>query len=209
MLGDCASCNADGDPFYVIGSPGGHPQLLGTTLADSSLDQVAAASDGRLAIVAETRGPGMGGRLIWQDRRVEACGVEAAACTAVPSPSSTVTLDPAWSPDGTRLALVGAPYRASPGFPQNIVAAWYDAHQLWLYDPAGRSMRKLNADGAAVPTWSPDGKSMLYVARDSIWLLPRLTGQPVRIAGPLFAPDNWPAYYGQVTWVSQFAWWPG
>lgn len=193
----------------MIGSPGGHPQLLGTTLADSSLDQVAAASDGRLAIVAETRGPGMGGRLIWQDRRVEACGVEAAACTAVPSPSSTVTLDPAWSPDGTRLALVGAPYRASPGFPQNIVAAWYDAHQLWLYDPAGRSMRKLNADGAAVPTWSPDGKSMLYVARDSIWLLPRLTGQPVRIAGPLFAPDNWPAYYGQVTWVSQFAWWPG
>jgi dipeptidyl aminopeptidase/acylaminoacyl peptidase len=205
-LGDCASCNADGDPFYVITSPGAHPQLLGTTLADTGLDQVAAAPDGRLAIVAETPGPGMGGRLIWQDRTVKICG-PVAACAAVPSPASTVTLDPAWSPGGAALALVHAPYRASPAFPQNVVAAWYDAHQLWLYDPARRSLRKLNASGATVPAWSADGRSLLYVAQDGIWLLPSLTGRPARIAGPLFPPGNWPTYYGQIQWLSQFAWW--
>jgi hypothetical protein len=137
---------------------------------------------------------------------VKICGLPAVACANVPSPALTVALDPAWSPGGNMLALVRAPYRASPGFPQNVVAAWYDAHQLWLYDPARRSLRNLNATGASVPAWSADGKSLLYVARDGLWLLPTLAGHPVRIAGPLFSPDNWPAYYGQVQWCSQFAW---
>jgi dipeptidyl aminopeptidase/acylaminoacyl peptidase len=204
--GDCASCNADGDPLYVIAAPGARPRLLGTTLADRSLDQVTAAPDGPLAIVAEIPGPGMGGRLIWQDRTVQICDP---GCVGVPAKPSTVTLDPAWSPEGSWLAFVRAPYRASPGFPQNVVAAWYDAHQLWLYDPARRSLRELNADGASVPTWSADGNSLLYAAQDGIWLLPGLTERPVRIAGPLFPPDNWPTYYGQVDWLSQFAWWRG
>jgi WD40 repeat protein len=206
---NCDSCNADGDPFYVISSPGARPLQLGTTLADSHLGQVTGAPGGQLAIVAEVSGRGIGGRLIWQDRRVEVCGPAAAACTAVPSPPGTVTLDPAWSPDGTTLALVRAPTRASPGFPQPVVARWYGAHELWLYYPATHSLRRLNAPGAAVPAWSADGKSLLYAARDGIWLLPRLTGQPARIATPLFRPGDWPTYYGQVSWMSQFAWWSG
>jgi WD40 repeat protein len=151
----------------------------------------------------------MGGRLIWQDRRVQVCGRAAAACAAVPSPPGTVTLDPAWSPDGTTLALIQAPARASPGFPQPVVARWYGTHQLWLYHPATHSVRRLNARGAAVPAWSADGNSLLYAARDGIWLLPSLTGRPVRIATPLFRPGHWPAYYGQVSWAAQFAWWSG
>lgn len=140
---------------------------------------------------------------------MQICSSSAAACAFVSSQASSVTLDPAWSPDGSTLALVRAPYRASPGFPQNVVAAWYGAHQLWLYDPARRSLRELNAGGASVPAWSADGNSLLYVAQDGIWLLPGLTERPVRIAGPLFPPGNWPTYYGQVDWPSQFAWWRG
>ncbi len=207
-VGACDSCNADGDPFSVIPSPGTQPRRLGLTLADTGLGQVSAAPDGRLAIVAETPGPG-GGRVIWQDRAVIICGLPAGACAGVPQPASTVTLDPAWSPTGGTLVLVRAPYRASPGFPQHAVAAWYSAHQLWLYDPAHGSLRELNATGASVPSWSADGTSLLYVARDALWLLPRLGGQPVQVAGPLFPPGNWPSYYGQVNWVSQFAWWSG
>lgn len=123
-VGDCDSCNADGDPFYVIPSPGAHPRRLGSTLSGSGLDQVAAAPDGQLAIVAEIPGPvnSMGGRVIWQDRTVQICRL-AAACTSVPAPASTVTLDPAWSPAGGTLALVRAPYLASVSFPQNVEPA--------------------------------------------------------------------------------------
>jgi hypothetical protein len=108
------------------------------------------------------------------------------------------------------LAYVVAPYRGSVAFPQNVVTGWYAAHRLWLYRPAARSARQLNAPGASVPVWSADGTSLLYAASDEIWLLPRLAGQSLRIAGPLFPPDHWPlSYYGQLDWASQFAWWPG
>jgi dipeptidyl aminopeptidase/acylaminoacyl peptidase len=206
-LTDSASLNADQDPFYVIPAPGARPRLLGNTLPGSGLDQVAAARRGRLAIVAEAPGAGFG-RLIWQGRRVKVC-LPAAACAVVPSPPGTVTLDPAWSPDAAALALVRAPTRASPGFPQRAVARWYDAHQLWLYHPATHSLTRLNASGAAAPAWSADSNSLLYAARDGIWLLPRPSGRPVRIATPLFQPGHWPSYYGQVGWAAQFAWWSG
>lgn len=71
------------------------------------------------------------------------------------------------------------------------------------------ALRQLDARGAAVPAWSADGKSLLYIARDGIWLLPRLAGPPMRIATPLFPPGNWPSYYGQVDWAAQYAWWSG
>jgi dipeptidyl aminopeptidase/acylaminoacyl peptidase len=201
-VGDCDSCNADGDALYVIPSPRAHPRRLGITLASPGLDPVAAATDGRLAIVAQTRG---GWRLIWQARAVKTCE-PAADCVAIPAPASTVTLDPAWSPGGSTLAVVRAPSRSSASFPQNVMTAWYAAHQLWLYQPARRSLHKLNAPGASAPAWSANGKSLLYAARDDVWLLPTLTGHPVRVAGPLFPPNNWPAYYGQITWATQFAW---
>jgi hypothetical protein len=55
--------------------------------------------------------------------------------------------------------------------------------------------------------WSADGKSLLYVADDGIWLLPTPASAPVEIATPLFARSSWPSYYGQIAWPSQFAWW--
>jgi WD40-like Beta Propeller Repeat len=205
-LADSASLSADQVPFYVISAPGVRPRRLGYTLPGGATDAVAATASGWLAITDEPIG-GSGGREIWQGTRVEACALGTAACIAVWPSRSAVTLDPAWSPDGATLAFVRAPSRASPAFSQRVVAAWYRAHRLWLYRPAGHRMRRLDAPGASAPAWSADGRSLLYAATDGIWLLPRPDGRPVRIAHPLFRPGSWPAYYGQVGWAAQFAWW--
>jgi hypothetical protein len=201
--------NNDQTPLDAIPAPGKPVRLLGYTLSDGYAPQAAAAPSGWLAIV---NNPDLRdvGRIIWEDKRVEVCHPGLGSCVAVPSPRSAVTLDPAWSPDSSELAYVRAPYRVSAGYPQAVTVAWYAAHQLWLYHPATGSRRELDAAGASVPVWSADGKSLLYVAQDGIWLLPQLHGRPVRIAGPLFAPGHWPlSYYGQVDWTGQFAWWAG
>jgi WD40-like Beta Propeller Repeat len=208
VFGDGMVHNNDQAPLDVISAPGARPRLLGYTLSDGTAPQAAAAPNGSLAIVNNPSRHALG-RIIWQDKAVETCDPADGRCGAVPAPPSAVTLDPAWSPDGSTLAMVRAPYRASAGFPQHLTEAWYGAHRLWLYGPVGRSVRELDASGASVPAWSADGRSLLYVAGDAIWLLPRLEGPPVRIAGPLFPPGHWPLYCGQVDWVSQFGWWPG
>ncbi len=207
VFGDGMEHNNDQTPLNLITAPGTRPRLLGYTLSDTTTtDAVAASRTGWLALVNNSAQAF--GRLIWQGKHVRVCA-PAASCTTVPFPPGTVTIDPAWSPDGATLAFVQAPASARPGFPQPIVARWYDAHQLWLYRPATRSLRRLDAPGASDPAWSADGRSLLYTGRDGIWLLPRLSGRPARITTPLFQPGNWPAYYGQVGWMGQFAWWPG
>ncbi|GEM_PF-5601707 len=44
-----------------------------------------------------------------------------------------------------------------------------------------RTIRHLGERAPVVP----DGSSLRYAARDGFWPLPRLTGHPVQIAGPL------------------------
>ena len=66
--------------------------------------------------------------------------------------------------------------------------------------------RFLSAAASSVPIWSTDGRSLLYVGHDGISLLPRPNAQPVEIARPLYR-GPWPAYYGQMPWPDQFAWW--
>jgi TolB protein len=54
--------------------------------------------------------------------------------------------DPAWSPDGTRIA-----YRSEP----------HDYPQLWVMNANGSEQHRLTRDGG-FPDWSPDGSMIAY-----------------------------------------------
>jgi Tol biopolymer transport system component len=96
----------------------------------------------------------------------------------------------------------------------NPPVAWYAAHELFVYNPATHQSTKIaGIDGVSVPTWSADGKSLLYVSRNALWLSPATGGKPTEIATPLFAPAEWLhpgldaiSYYGQINWTGQFDW---
>jgi WD40 repeat protein len=202
-FGNGAVHDNDATRLEVVASPRARPRLLAWTLSDGVTRTVSASGD-RLAIVTDSK---RAGRVYWQDKRVVVCG-GGPACAPVRTPPSRVTVDAAWSPDGHVLAFVEAPNLSFPGWPQRLLQRWYAAHRVSLLDAStGRVRSVARTSGATVPVWSADGRSLLYVARDGLWLLPTLSSDPVEIAAPLFPRRTWPAYYGQVAWSAQFAWW--
>jgi hypothetical protein len=183
-----ASLAADSEPVFEIRSPGARPERLGVSLGSP----ISVGTHGRFALGAG------GDRIAWTAKRIITCA--GGRCTALRSPRGEMSLEPAWSPDGRTLAYVtAADFGGVDG--RATMARWYATRRLRI---GGEAVQ--GSGGAASPVWSSDGRSLLFVARDGLWLLPRLGGRPVRVATPLFWPGRWPNYYGQVDWASQFAW---
>ena len=224
--------NLDSTPIELVHTPGATPHIIGQTLSDGTTVAASASPTGALAIVASA---GNAGRDYGAGKEIETCDLAHETCVPIPKatvwygknplkcsgnclptsppgkPGSAVTLDPAWSPTENLLAYVKAPTAFNAGNPP---VAWYAAHELFVYDPAThRSTKIAGIDGASVPSWSTDGKSLLYVSGDALWLSPATGGKPTEIATPLFAPAEWLhprfgviSYYGQIDWTGQFNW---
>ncbi len=198
------SATADGSPFYTLARPGAAPRSLGMTLQNESTGTPSGTSSGWLAFVTASGGIG---RSIWQGKQVMVCSPITTACSPVSHPTNTVTLDPIWSPNGTSLAYVQGPALQNVGFLQPTVADWYNAHELYLFDPTTGSVHlSSQSKGATVPLWSADGSGLLFVSNNGLWLNAAFGRPPVEIAHPLFAPDMWPTFYGQVSFSAQFSW---
>lgn len=203
VIGDGAVRNLDGTPLDAIAAPGAQPTLLGTTLSSEATAVATASTRGDVAVVVD-RG---GGREAWHGKQVELCSAKTHTCRVLPHAPGEVTVDPTWQPDGRTLLYSEAPNITTGPWTQKRIAAWFNAHQLLMFDSATGRVRSLPAaHGATAMTVSPDGNSLLYVRNDALWLLPTLNAKPVRIAAPLFPLNHWPQYYAQIAWSAEFAW---
>jgi len=192
-----ASLAADGLGLYEVRAPGAPPLKLGVTVGDT----VAVGPPGRFAF---TDGPD---RYAWLTKSAVTCSAATGTCLAAPAPPGKLTMYPAWSEDSGVLVYVEAPSSSASDFWQPTVQRWYGAHTLWALPAGSRTAFEVKgAAGASAPVWSADGQSLMYVADDSLWLLPAISSRPLRLESPLFTPGAWPSYYGQVNWSGQFAW---
>jgi hypothetical protein len=219
--------NSDSTPLAVIARPDAKPRVVAQTLSDGTTDAADAGPGGELALVASSNSAG---REYTTGKTVEQCSPF--SCTAPPhastwtgrplkcrpcfgapaaGPGSAVSLDPAWSPDGTLVAYTKAPaYRAGG----NPTLAWFQAHQLDVWNARTDTTHRIGAiSGSSLPTWSGDGKKLLYVSADGLWLANAVTGKAVEIEHPLYRQSTWKhvadtnlAFYGQIPWSKQFSW---
>jgi hypothetical protein len=190
-----AADNSGGFPLYWVASPEGQPHLLGRSREATSVNKYGVLAVG-----------GGGNEYAWTDKYVEICEPSPVRCSTVKVPPGQLALDPVWSPQGTTLALVEAKAETVEDFLPSTVLNWYSTHHLFLLTAgSSRPVQVPGTQGAAAPTWSADGRSILYVADNCLWFLPRTGSRPVKVAGPVLVPSDW-SIFGEVNWQSDFAW---
>jgi TolB protein len=173
------------DDLWVMGTDGmDQVQLTGSTAMDRA---PAWSPDGSMLVFA--RETVNGSDLLVMPA---ACLDEPQTCedAVAPLTGGRYDLDPAWSPDGTRIAFAASDF---PGLPAVIA----------LIEPDGEGYRPLEGTGASdiTPVWSPDGTRIafasfaqgdndLYVmASDGTGLI-QLTADPSSDIQPEWSPDG-------------------
>jgi hypothetical protein len=224
-----ASLAADGLPVVSYPLSGGRPVTLGTTLPRPPFVVTTLPGNGVAIVVG-------GDRVLWNgNKTITLCAVTggcpgfAGGSTFFPGGSpGPANLDPAWDARALSqdqeltLAFVhgSASAPSPPGYGQAAVAAWYATRGLWVYILGGNPYLVSGAGtGVAAPTWSADGKFLLYVRDNGLWLIDPFAGRansspgtPSRTGGPAFPivsrlfAGAWPNYYGYIDWQDQFAW---
>ncbi|MBX6377481.1 MAG: PD40 domain-containing protein, partial [Clostridia bacterium] len=205
-----ASLAADGLPLLSLGEGEAKARELVTMLPRR--DWVAwapvASGDGatgrnRFVVVEGTS------RFLWENKRLALCDAERATCRPLPQPEGTVALDPAWSPDGRRIAFVQAEEMRGRSGGVEDVAHWVEGRALQVMHADGQTAEPVSAAGQGVrqPRWSADDRHLLFVRADGIWLLLAGDGPPRRLAS---LPEPGQAAIDPLLMGRpDFAWWEG
>jgi Tol biopolymer transport system component len=185
----------DGLDLWLIPLDGSAPHNLGQTLVKRSW--IRWSPDGtRLAIVRSK------GRDVISERAVAICTSDG-SCTPITGPD-VLAFDPSWSPDGRKLAYVREPAGQQPVMRGNDHPDWaarYATRRLWVADADGANAEPMTtaAGGVASPSWSADGKQILYLRDAALWSLDLRNARVTRLVAPIVPVAVMDTNYGYQT----------
>lgn len=151
-----------------------------------------------------------GGRAVWTGKSLAVINLESGSVRELKNPEGSVALDPALSPDGSRMAFVTARDlgRDVWGFTKDQLADWVATRGLWVGNADGSGARPLISAGTGVyqPAWSKDGARIMYVRDNTIWTIGAGGGKPERVLGPFPEQKELFGFYGFVSYQDVMAW---
>lgn len=151
-----------------------------------------------------------GGEPPWSNKSIAVCRIPSGLCSTLPQPRGTVSISPAWSPDGTSLAFVSAPAVIGRPATSPALVRWYRSRQLWV-STAGSAPRPVAGAprGVAAPAWVEGGTAVGFSTPSSVGVVPSGGGRATAVATDLrgnrsegAGPDG----YGKRPWGGTAVW---
>jgi len=198
-----ASLAADGMGLWSLRLGDSEPILLSSGLAKKEWQSF--SPQGRLLMVAGNW------RIIWARKSLAIIDPAAGSVQELKNPGDSVSIDPSFSPDGSRIAFVAAKNLGDDvwGFNKDEeLTAWVATRTLWIQNSDGSGAHPLTAAGPGVyqPVWSKDGDSILYVRDNALWIIGADGGKPEKILGPFPEQKELFGFYGFVSYRDIMAW---
>jgi Tol biopolymer transport system component len=114
----------------------------------------------------------------------------------IPGLSETAIGEAAWSPDGSRLALVAGPAR-------HVHARAGDG-DLYVVNSDGSDLQQLTSHAnSSSPTWSPNGRRLAFVRNQGAELVAmRVDGSGARVIASAKHYYQWPSWSADGKWIA-------
>jgi Tol biopolymer transport system component len=178
------SVQMDGLPLKAVDRDTGVATDIATTIVRDSWVQP--SPDGSQLLVVRSNG-----RMVTDPREVDLCN-SSHACRALAPAHDVQTLDPAWSPDGRRIAFVREDHASFTPPVTNGTIRWtvkYRNRRLWIANADGSDAHEITAAGGGIadPQFAPDGQSIVFVRDARVWQIDLATGHAVGLTGSLGA----------------------
>lgn len=129
-----------------------------------------------------------GDRFQTTNKSLSICDIDTLACAPIAQQPGTVSVQPALSPDRTRIAFVRAADTGGIGFSSEAAAkTWLATRTLWILDlrTGVVQLQAAAGTGVFVPAWSGDGQRLLLTRDQAAWLYDLGSQSLTKIIEPL------------------------